>query len=56
MSVYLGSVDGYRFRVVRIIKLTGERELLATNQTREQAMEILRRNPDNPYSMIVFYK
>jgi len=56
MSVYLGAIDNYRFKVVRITKLTGERKLLATNQTRDQAMAYIRRYPDNPKSMIVFYK
>ena len=56
MSIFLGAVDDYKFRVVRIYKLTGERELVASNQTRKQSMELLRRYPDNAQSMLVFYK
>lgn len=56
MSIFLGAIDNYKFRVVRIIKLTGERQLLANNQTRDQAMQFIKRYPDNQRSMIVFYK
>jgi hypothetical protein len=56
MSIFLGAVDDYKFRVVRIYKLTGERELVASNQTRKQAMEFIKRYPNNPQSMLVFYK
>ena len=57
MAVLLGATEAdHRFKVVKIMKVSGRRQILERNLTREEAMRVVNRYPDSSRSMVVFYK
>lgn len=53
MAVLLGSIED-RFKVVKIMRKSGRREILRRNLTREEAKMVVNRYPDSSRSMVVF--
>jgi hypothetical protein len=55
MAVLLGAIDNNKFKVVKIFKKSGRRQILEKNLTREEAMRVVNRYPNSNTSMVVFY-
>lgn len=55
MAVLLGSISD-KYKVVKIMRVSGRRQILERNLSREEAMRVVNRYPDSSRSMVVFYK
>lgn len=56
MAVLLGSVSGDKYKVVKIMRVSGRRQILERNLTREEAKRVVNRYPDSTRSIVVFMK
>jgi hypothetical protein len=56
MSVFLGAVDHDKYKVVKIFRVSGRRQVLERNLTRDEAMRVVNRYPDSSRSMVVFFR
>ena len=45
-----------KYKVVRVMRTTGNKKLIEKNLTREQAKRLVQSFPDSEKSMVVFYK
>lgn len=56
MAVFIGSTNEERYKVVKIFRVSGRRQVLRRNLTREEAKRVVNSYPDSTRSMVVFYK
>lgn len=56
MSIFLGATDSDKYKVVKIMRVSGRRQILERNLTRDEAKRVVNRYPDSSRSMVVFYK
>jgi hypothetical protein len=45
-----------KYKVVKIMRVSGRRQILERNLNREEAMRLVNSYPDSNRSMVVFYK
>lgn len=49
-------MESQLYKVVKVFRVSGRREVIRKNLTREEAMQLVNSYPDSNRSMVVFFK
>lgn len=49
-------MDNQLYKVVKLFRVSGRRQIIEKNLTRDEAMRVVNRYPDSNRSMVVFTK